>query len=47
MLAPKKTCMIHGPNSSHMTDECRTLQEQNEKEAWKNLSQAECSHQKC
>jgi hypothetical protein len=19
MLAPKKTCMIHGPNSSHMT----------------------------
>jgi hypothetical protein len=26
--APKKSCMIHGPNSSHMTNECRTLQEQ-------------------
>jgi hypothetical protein len=23
VLAPKKTCMIHGPNSSHMTDECK------------------------
>jgi hypothetical protein len=22
MLAPKKTCMIHGPNSSHMTGKC-------------------------
>ena len=28
MPAPKKPCMLHGPNSSHMTDDCQTLQEQ-------------------
>jgi hypothetical protein len=35
--APKKTCMIHGPESSHMTDECQVVQEQvyQMKEAWK------------
>jgi hypothetical protein len=46
--APKKSCLIHGPDSSHMTDECRTMREQayQMKEAWKNTSQAEPSHQK-
>jgi hypothetical protein len=47
--APKKTCMIHGPESSHMTDKCQVVQEQvyRMKEAWKNISpaEAECSHQ--
>jgi hypothetical protein len=28
MQAAKKPCILHGPNSSHMTDECQTLQEQ-------------------
>jgi hypothetical protein len=28
MPAPKKPCMLHGSNSSHMTDDCQTLQEQ-------------------
>jgi hypothetical protein len=28
MPAPKKACILHGPNSSHMTDNCQTLQEQ-------------------
>jgi hypothetical protein len=46
---PKKSCLIHGPDSSHMTNECQTMQEQAHqmKEAWKNTSQAERSHQKC
>jgi hypothetical protein len=48
-LAPKKPCMLHGSNSSHTTDDCQTLQEQASwmKEAWKNASLAERSHQKC
>ncbi len=48
-LVPKKPFMLHGPNSSHMTDSCWILQEQASqmKEAWKNISPAECSHQKC
>jgi hypothetical protein len=25
---PKKACMQHGPDSSHMSDECQTLQQQ-------------------
>ena len=38
--APKKSCLIHGPDSSHMTNECQTMQEQayQMKEAWKNIS---------
>jgi phage/plasmid primase-like uncharacterized protein len=46
--APKKSCLIHGENSSHMTDECRTMREQayQMKEAYKNISPAERSHQK-
>ena len=37
---PKKSCLIHGPDSSHMTNECQTMQEQAHqmKEAWKNTS---------
>jgi hypothetical protein len=27
-LAPKKSCLIHGPDSSHMTDECQTMRNQ-------------------
>jgi hypothetical protein len=36
-LAPTKTCMIHGPESSHMTYECPVVQEQvyQMQEAWK------------
>ena len=47
--APKKSCLIHGPDSSHMIDECRTMHEQayQMKEAWKNITPGECSHQKC
>ena len=47
--APKKSCLIHGPDSSHTTDECRTMQEQayRMKEAWKKSLLAERSHQKC
>jgi hypothetical protein len=47
--APKKSCLIHGEDSSHMTDECRTMHEQayRMKEAWKNTSKAERSRQKC
>jgi hypothetical protein len=47
--APKKSCLIHGPDSSNTTDECQTMQEQayQMKEDYKNISQAECSHQKC
>jgi hypothetical protein len=26
--APKKSCLIHGEDSSHTTDECRTMREQ-------------------
>jgi hypothetical protein len=46
--APKKSCLIHGEDSSHMTNECRTMRKQayRMKEAWKNTSQAERSHQK-
>jgi hypothetical protein len=37
MPAPRKPCMLHGPNSSYMTDNCQTLQEQASqmKETWK------------
>jgi hypothetical protein len=47
--APKKSCLIHGEDSSTMTDECQTMRKQayQMKEAWKNTSQAERSHQKC
>jgi hypothetical protein len=47
--APKKSCLIHGPDSSHMTNECQMMQEQayQMKEAWKNISPGERSHQKC
>jgi hypothetical protein len=47
--APKKSCLIHGPDSSHMTNECQTMRKQayRMKEAWKNTSQAGRSHQKC
>jgi hypothetical protein len=46
--APKKSCLIHGEDSCHMMDECQTMRKQayRMKEAWKNTSQAECSHQK-
>jgi hypothetical protein len=46
---PKKSCLIHGEDSSHMTNECQAMREQvyRMKEAWKNTSQAECSRQKC
>jgi hypothetical protein len=45
---PKKSCLIHGEDSSHTTDECPTMRKQayRMKEAWKNTSQAECSRQK-
>jgi hypothetical protein len=45
--APKKSCLIHGPGSSHTTDECQTMRKQAYwmKEAWKNVPQAERSHQ--
>ena len=35
--------------AAHMTDNCQVVQEQvyQMKEAWKNLSPAECSRQKC
>ena len=41
--APKMSCLIHGPDSSHTTDECRTMRKQayQMKEAWKNVPQAE------
>jgi hypothetical protein len=47
--APKKSCLLHGPDSSHTTDECRTMREQAHrmKEAYKNISPAERSRQKC
>jgi hypothetical protein len=46
--APKKSCLIHGEDSSHTTDECQTMRKQayRMKEAWKNTSQAECPRQK-
>jgi hypothetical protein len=46
--APKKSCLIHGEDSSHMMDECQTMRKQayQMKEAWKNTSQAESSRQK-
>jgi hypothetical protein len=46
--APKKSCLIHGSDSSHMTNECQTMREQayQMKEAWKNMSQPERSRQK-
>ena len=46
--APKKSCLLHGPDSSHTTDECRTMREQayRMKEAYKNISPAERSRQK-
>jgi hypothetical protein len=42
---PKKLCLIHGPDSSHITNECQTMCKQayRMKEAWKNTSQAEVS----
>jgi hypothetical protein len=42
-LAPKKSCLIHGPDSSHTTNKCQTMCEQAYwmKEAYKNISQAE------
>jgi hypothetical protein len=38
--APKKPGMLHGSNSSHMTEECRVVQEHigQMKEAWKKIS---------
>jgi hypothetical protein len=49
MLGLKKPCMLHGSNSSHMTEDCQVVQEQigQIKEAWKNFLLAEHSHQKC
>jgi hypothetical protein len=46
--APKKSCLIHGEDSSHTTDECQTMRKQayQMKEAWKNTSQAERCCQK-
>jgi hypothetical protein len=46
--APKKSCLIHGPDSSHITNECQTMQEQayRMKEAWKKITPADCSCQK-
>jgi hypothetical protein len=45
---PKKSCLIHGSDSSHTTNECQTMCKQADwmKEAWKNVPQAERSHQK-
>jgi hypothetical protein len=45
----KKSCLIHGPDSSHTTDECQTMRKQayQMKEAYKNISPAEQSCQKC
>jgi hypothetical protein len=47
--APKTSCLIHGPDSSHTTDKWQTMCKQayQMKEAWKNVPQAEQSHQKC
>jgi hypothetical protein len=47
--APKKSCLIHGPDSSHTTNECQTMRKQAYRmiEAWKNIPQAEPSCQKC
>jgi hypothetical protein len=47
--APKKSCLLHGPDSSHTTNECQTMREQayRMKEAYKNISPAERSRQKC
>jgi Tfp pilus assembly protein PilE len=47
--APKKSCLLHGPDSSHTTNECQTICEQayGMKEAYKNISPAERSRQKC
>jgi hypothetical protein len=28
VLAPKTSCLIHGPDSSHTTDKCQTMQEE-------------------
>jgi hypothetical protein len=28
MFAHKKSCLIHGPDSSHMTNECQTMRKQ-------------------
>jgi hypothetical protein len=46
--APKKSCLLHGEDSSHMTDECRTMRKQayQMKEAYKNIFLAERSRQK-
>jgi hypothetical protein len=46
--APKKSCLIHGLDSSHTTNECQIMQEQAYwmKEAYKNSSPAERSCQK-
>jgi hypothetical protein len=40
VLVPKRSCLIHGPDSSHTSDKCQTMQEQayQMKEAWKNIS---------
>jgi hypothetical protein len=48
-LVPKESCLIHGPDSSHTTNEYQTMQEQayQMKEAWKNIPMAERSCQKC
>ena len=47
--APKKSCLIHGPDSSHTTNKCQTMHKQAYwmKEGYKNISPAERSHQKC
>jgi hypothetical protein len=44
---PKKSSLIHGPDSSHMTNECQTMHKQAYwmKEAWKNMTQVERSCQ--
>jgi hypothetical protein len=49
VMVPKKSCLIHGPDSSHVTNECQTMRKQayQMNEAWKNTSQAERSLQKC
>jgi hypothetical protein len=41
--------LIHGSDSSHTTNECQIMREQAYwmKDAWKNIPQAEQSHQKC
>jgi hypothetical protein len=44
----QKSCLIHGPDSSHTTNECQTMRKQDYwmEKAWKNTCQAEHSHQR-